>query len=135
MDQRLDAARGGWPGLSGVEIAQALGSVATGELPPVIVETGHPTSVVFALDLSLVVPFFVVGALWLWQRRPLGYVLGAILNVKGAVYMLALTAASLSAARAGFTEASAQLPIWAVLLAGSLAASLLLLIDVRPLGT
>lgn len=118
-------------GLGGVEIAQVLGFAATGKLPQVIVNVGHPTSVVFALDLSLVVPFFVLGAIWLWQRQPWGYVLAAILNVKGVVYMLALTATSVSAARAGFPEAAAQVPIWVSLGAGSLTASLLLLMNLK----
>ena len=106
--------------------------VVTGQVPQVIVDVAHPTGVIFALDLSLVVPFFVLGAVWLWKRQPWGYVLGAILNVKGAVYMLALTAVSVSAAKAGFPEAAAQVPIWGFLLVGSLVASLFLLGNLSP---
>jgi hypothetical protein len=101
--------------------------VFTGEVPAFITQVAHPTSVVFALDLSLVVPFLVVGAIWLWQREPWGYVLAAVLNVKGAVYMLALSAVSVSAARAGLPDASAQLPIWGLLGLGFIAASVFLL--------
>ena len=118
-------------GLGGVEIAQSLSFVVTGQVPQVIVNVAHPTALIFALDLSLVVPFFVLGAIWLWQRQPWGYVLGAVLNVKGAVYMLALTAASVPAARAGFPEAAAQVPIWGFLLVGSLTACGLLLGNVQ----
>jgi hypothetical protein len=48
--------------------------------------------------LDVVVPWLVLGAIWLWQRPPWGYVLAAIANVKGVVYMLALAATTVSAA-------------------------------------
>jgi hypothetical protein len=118
-------------GLGGVEVAQSLSFAVTGQVPQVIVDVAHPTGVIFALDLSLVVPFFALGAIWLWERRPWGYVLGAILNIKGAVYMLALIGASVSAARADFPGAAAQIPLWGFLLAGSLIASGLLLGNVQ----
>jgi len=41
------------------------GFVATGQLPPFVIQTGHPTSVIFALDPSLVVPVLALGAIWL----------------------------------------------------------------------
>jgi hypothetical protein len=118
-------------GIGGLWIAQSLGFVFTGQVPQFIVDVGHPTSVVFALDLSLVVPFLVLGAIWLWQRRPWGYLLAAISCVKGTVYMLALAVASVWQARAGFPEALAQLPLWGALSGGFLAASLFLLSNVK----
>ena len=118
-------------GIGGLWIAQSLSFVITGQVPQFIIKVAHPTSVVFALDLSLVVPFLVLGAIWLWQRRPWGYVLAATLNVKGAVYMLALAAVSVWAARSGFPEFSAELPLWGLLSLGFLAASCALLGNVR----
>ena len=114
-------------GLTGVYVAQSLGFVATGQLPDIVVKSGHSTSVVFALDLSLVVPFFVLGAIWLWQRRPWGYVLAVIVNVKGAVYMLALSAVTVSAVQAGASKDLSQVALWGFIGAGSLIASLFLL--------
>ncbi len=55
--------------------------------------TGQPPAdppLVFALDLSLIVPAMITGAVWLWQRRPWGYVLAAMMTLKGATYGLAL---------------------------------------------
>jgi hypothetical protein len=118
-------------GIGGLWIAQSLSFVVTGQVPQFIIDVAHPTSVVFALDLSLVVPFLALGAIWLWQRQPWGYVLAAILNVKGAVYMLALVTVSLSATKAGFPEASAELPVWGLLSLGFLLASLFLLRNVQ----
>jgi hypothetical protein len=76
--------------LGGLWLAQSLSFVVTGQIPPPIINSGHPTGIVYALDLSLLVPGMVLGAVWLWQRRPWGYVLGAMMMVKGTVYPLAL---------------------------------------------
>jgi len=114
-------------GLSAVYIVQSLGFIVTGQLPPVVVLTGHPTSVVFALDLSLVVPVLVLGAVWLWKCQPWGYVLAVIVNIKGAVYMLALTASTLAAVRAGVLQNPSQIGLWAFIGVASLFAALILL--------
>jgi len=119
-------------GIGGLWIAQSLGFVLTGEVPAFVAKVDHPTSIVFALDLSLVVPFLILAAVWLWQRRPWGYLLAAIMSVKGAVYMLALAAVSLAARQAGFPEAGGELPLWGLLAAGFVAAGLFLLLNVKP---
>jgi hypothetical protein len=114
-------------GLTAVYLIQSLQFIATAALPAIVVATGHPTSVVFALDLSLVVPVLLLGAVWLWQRRPWGYVLAAVVNVKGAVYMLALSGATAASFQFGFLEDPSQIVLWLVLGAGSLLAVLRLL--------
>ena len=98
----------------------------------VIVDVGHPTSIVFALDLSLVVPFLWLGGIWLWQRRPWGYLLAALSTVKGTVYLLALAVASAFQAQVGFAEALAQLPLWGLLSLGFLVTALFLLGNAEP---
>ena len=117
--------------LGGMWIAQALGSAVTGQVPQVVVDSGHPTSVVFALDLSLLVPGMVLGATWLWRRDPWGYVLGTMVNVKAVTYALALIGMSAYAARAGVPGAWDLAPLWAFLGAGNLIASALLLGNMR----
>jgi hypothetical protein len=118
-------------GLSAVYGAQSLHFVFAGELPEIVTLTGHLTNIVFALDLSLVVPWFVLGAIWLWQRRPWGYVVSAIVNVKGAVYMLALSAVTVSAVRAGVSDDLSQVWLWGSIGVCSLFASIVLLRNVR----
>jgi hypothetical protein len=121
-------------GIGGLWIAQSLSFVASGQVPDLILKVEHPTSIVFALDLSLVVPFLMVGAIWLWQRRPWGYVLAAILSVKGAVYMLALAAVTLLAVREGVSESAAELPLWGLLSLAFATASVFLLANVKSGG-
>lgn len=115
-------------GLTVVYAIESLRFVFTGQIPPIITLTGKATSIVFALDLTLVVPWFVLGAIWLWQRRPWGYVIAAITNVKGAVYMLALSAATVSAAlQMDAPEDLGQVGLWAFIGVGNLIAALILL--------
>ena len=119
-------------GLSTVYIIQSLVFIATGQLPQIVVKTGHPTSIIFALDLLLLVPVFVLGAIWLWKRRPWGYVLATMSMVKGATYTLALTVVSLWAAKAGVPGAAAEIPLWLFLTIAGLVASLFLLGNLKP---
>src|SRR5688572_30592475 len=55
-------------GLTIIYTAQSIGFIITGELPVIVARTGHPTSIVFALDLTLLVPFLALGGIWLLQR-------------------------------------------------------------------
>ncbi len=105
--------------------------ITTGQVPAIITNTGHPTNVVFALDLSLVVPVFVVGGVWLWQRKPWGYLLATLSLVKGAVYNLVLTVVTLTVARGGFPEAGGELPLWVTLTATCTAGALFLLANFK----
>jgi hypothetical protein len=118
-------------GLSAVYLVQSLSFVATGQLPPIVTLTDHPTSVVFALDLSLVVPFLVLAAIWLWRRQPWGYVLAMITLVKGTAYTLVLTVGSLFAAHTGVPSAAAEILLWLALTVASLIASSVLLGNLR----
>ena len=59
-------------GLTAIYVMQSLGFIFSGGLPAIVTRTGHPTSVVFALDLTLLVPFLVLGAIWLLQGKAWG---------------------------------------------------------------
>ncbi len=120
-------------GLTVVYTIESLRFAFTGQIPQIVTLTGKATSIVFALDLTLVVPWFILGAVWLWQRRPWGYVIAAITNVKGAVYMLALSAATVSAAvQMDAPEDLGQVGLWAFIGVGNMIAALLLLGRMHP---
>lgn len=118
-------------GLTAIYTIMSVGFIVSGTAPELIEKTGHITSVVFALDLSLVVPVFAVGAIWLWQRRPWGYIIAGFSLVKGAVYNLVLAFVSLYAGSNGFPEAAAEVPLWLTLSLGSLVAAIFLLANIR----
>jgi hypothetical protein len=111
-------------GLTAVYVTQAVGFIFSGEPPAIVVMSGHPTSIVFALDLTLLVPWLVVGAVWLIKRRTWGYVIAGMINVKGPLYTLILTVNTWLIARAGLADES-ELPLWAMLTVLGLIASIL----------
>jgi hypothetical protein len=112
-------------GLSSVYLMQSVGFIFTGQLPSIVTVSEHPTSIVFALDLTLLVPWLVFGALWLMKREPWGFVIAGILSVKGPLYTLVLAVNTVLVMKAGLAT-EAELPLWVTLtLLGLLASGLL----------
>jgi hypothetical protein len=111
-------------GLGLVYLIQSIGFIFTDNVPAIVAITEHPTNVVFALDLTLLIPWLILGALWLMKHRPWGYVIAGILNVKGPLYTLVLAVNSILVVRAGISETS-ELPLWGALTALGLIASAL----------
>jgi hypothetical protein len=110
-------------GLTIVYLLQAFDYLRTGQVPEIIERTGHVTNVIPALDLSLIIPWYALAAVWLWQERDWGYVLAAIVSVEGAAYLLVLLTAAVFAARGGFPGAADELPLWGTFCAGFLITS------------
>jgi hypothetical protein len=106
-------------------ITDSLNFVFTGKLPQATIDFDHPTNIVFALDLSLIVPWMVLGAIWLWQRKPWGYVVGAIMTIKAATYGLVLITSTIYVALSGTYDALA--PFYAFVFIGGLISVLVLL--------
>ncbi|MHA7282287.1 hypothetical protein [Arthrobacter sp. TMS2-4] len=107
-----------WCGMS-------LSYLATGEVPQPILDSGHPTGVVFVIDLVFIVPPMLLAAVWLARRRASGWVLAGVMSVGGTVYTLTLAAASVEVARQG-VGSGAELPLWAGLTVLGAATALLL---------
>jgi hypothetical protein len=108
-------------------ITQAVQYLASGTVPKVIGDSGIHTSIVFALDLTLVIPALVIGAGLLWRCQRAGIVLGVTMNVVGALYMIALVLAGAFQASAGVAGASWAVPPYIELATTSVAACWLLL--------
>lgn len=102
-------------GLGGVWSSQAIAYLMTGTLPSSVVASGHPTAVVFAVDLTLLVPFFLLAAVGLWRRRPWGRALAAAVSVSGATYTLLLAGMGVGADPAVVEGASVLVPLWLTL--------------------
>jgi hypothetical protein len=118
--------------LGGLWIAMSLGFVFTGQIPQVVLDSGHVTSVVFAVDLTLLAPYFVLGASWLWQCRPWGFILATMINVSGATYTLVLAGMGITADKAVVAGATVLTPLWLLLTAASVVAAGLLLRNMQP---
>ncbi len=108
-----------WTGISA-------GFLFTGQVPAPIVASGHPTGVVFAIDLVFIVPPMLIGGVALIRRRAVGWALAAVMGINGTVYTLSLAVGSAATVRAG-VGTGAELPIWVALTAlGAVTAGLLL---------
>ncbi|MGE5520086.1 MAG: hypothetical protein ACM3VS_09195 [Candidatus Dadabacteria bacterium] len=78
-----------------VEFPPSMNYWFTGKLPDIVVKSGHPTSVVYALDLTLVVPTCVLAVYWMAKQKRWGFILANMMLVKGACYGLVLCAGTL----------------------------------------
>jgi hypothetical protein len=83
-------------------------NVLTGELLAGVPVFGQ--HLIFALDLTLMMPALVIAGVLLWRRRPSGYFLATAVAVLGAVYTLNGNAAAWFQARAGVAGAHAVSP-------------------------
>lgn len=108
--------------------------VVTGQVPAMVTATGHPTNVTGALDLWVVVTFGLLGGTWLIGRKPWGFLISVLWTVKGAVYMVALSAATVSAFLDGSVESLAQLGLWVPIGVACLFGAAVLLRPTGPLG-
>ena len=86
---------------------------------------------VFALDLSLMVPSMAIGGVWLWRRRPWGYVLATALCVFGAAYQANLAAAGAFQSNADVAGAKVVDPVGAAVLVAFIVAGTAMLRRVR----
>lgn len=116
-----------------VELPPAVGFIFTGALPDIVLKTAHPTSVVYALDLTLVVPTCLVATVWLWQQKPWGVVLAAIMLVKSVAYGLVLCAGTLLLAYRGIDH-DPLLPFYVFITLGGLVGSVSLWRTLRTDG-
>jgi hypothetical protein len=100
-------------GLTLIYASQSVSFILSGEIPAIVAKTNHPTSVIFALDLTLLVPFFALGAVLLILRKPWGSILAGMSVVKGPLYTLVLVSGSVVAAKNGVGGAINEVPFWA----------------------
>jgi hypothetical protein len=114
-------------------IGQWLSFVFTGEFPQIMINTKSVNYLVAALDLTFVVPVFILAAIYLWRRKGLGFILAVMVNVKGFVYNLVLIVGSIVQEESGIEGALDLVPLWILLSLGCLVSSLILLLNLKPM--
>ena len=115
---------------------QSIVATVTGEVPTSVTASGHPTAVVFILDLGLVVPLFLIGARMLRRGQPWGFVLAGILLVKGVTEGLALLGMALFMYLADHPDFDvALIPMWAFVAIASTYLSLRFFGAIHPATT
>ena len=118
-------------GLAIAWTAQWAAYVFAGTMPSIGVE---PFQLVAAMDLTFMIPWFVVGAILLLRRNPWGFLVTPIIILKGATYTLVLTTSSTVAALRGIEGTIEQIPIWAAWTAIGLLAAWATIRSVRTTG-
>jgi hypothetical protein len=76
--------------LGGMWTILSLSFIFTGQVHQSIAQTGHQTAVVFAVDLTLLIPPLVLAGILLWKKNPWGFVLSTIVLIKATAYGLVL---------------------------------------------
>ena len=122
-------------GLVGAALVGAWGTMSvryalTGALPEDVMPP-EAVHLVYALDLAVLAPAFLVAGVLLWRRVPWGAVLAAAVNVSGAVYLAVLWAVGGFQADAGIADRTWASPVAIGSTLLCLAAALVLLVPGR----
>lgn len=103
---------------------QAVLFIVKGELPQLIADSGGVTNLVAVLDLTLIVPFLLLGCWWLWQARGWGVIVAAGMLVQCTLITVNLIITPWFQASAGVADAWIMVPLWAMMGAAFLGAAL-----------
>ncbi|SFC08860.1 hypothetical protein SAMN05444422_104201 [Halobiforma haloterrestris] len=101
-------------------LAEIVPAIVSGTVPATVADAELTTSVIYSLDLGIVLPGFVLSAYWLRQRRAWGYAFTAVLLVKAATLGLAVLAMAVFQLRDGQVVPVPVLAIFGLLTAASL---------------
>ncbi|MFB6095161.1 MAG: hypothetical protein ABEJ71_01760 [Halodesulfurarchaeum sp.] len=101
-------------------LSEIVPAILTGTVPSSVAEAGLPTSVIYSLDLGIILPAFLISAYWLWRDRPWGYALTAVLLVKVATLGGAVLAMAYFMMQFGQTVPLPMVAIFAFLTVGAL---------------
>ncbi len=103
--------------LGGLWIGMSMSYLFTGQVPQTVIDSGHPTAVVFATDLSVLIPAIALGAILLWRKSAWGYILSTVMMVKATTYGTGLIIMGfITYMDIGVKDA--MLPLWAFLTLG-----------------
>ena len=97
--------------LGGIWLYASLRFITTGDLPlgSALVESDVLVQLGLALDLTLLVPAYVVAAVLLWRRDATGYVLATVLLIAGTLHQVSYMVALLFQSTAGVSGATIRL--------------------------
>lgn len=112
-------------------LGQIVPATLQGTVPQSVLLAKTPTSAVHVQDLAVVIPLFFVAAVWLWQRRPQGAALAAILLVIADIMLLTILAMGVFMAQAGINGALDLFWLFAMLEATSVGFTALTLAYLR----
>lgn len=117
-----------------VEFSMIVTFLTSSIIPDTITLTGNSTSVVFALDFSIVIPLSIIAAILLWLRNSWGFVMGVILLVKGFTYGLVLCIGTIAMVYSdAYGKWDPLMPLYGLITVGGLLCCWLLLKNFHPI--
>lgn len=116
-------------------LSEILPATLAGTTPPSIADPGLPTSVIYSLDLGVIVPAVVLTSYWLWQRNAWGYAFTAVLLVKIATLGGAVLSMVVFMLRDGQAVPLPQIVIFGTVTLVSLALIARFLLSINPEST
>lgn len=121
--------------LFSVELSMIVPFLTSNIVPETIKLTGNATSIVFALDFSIVIPVSLIAAILLWRRSSWGFVLSIIMLVKGFTYGIVLCFGTISLAYSAiYGKWDPLMPLYMALVVGGLLCCWLLLKNLNPIN-
>jgi hypothetical protein len=106
--------------LGAMWIAGSLGFIFTGDVPTEASKLVLPTGLThlgYVMDLSILIPSYMLGAVLIWRRNAWGYVLAAISLVAGVLHQVSYMTAMIFQVRADVPGATALDPVEPIILA------------------
>jgi len=100
---------------------------------PVIPGMNEGYSLVAAMDLTTQIPVMFIGAVLLWRRKALGYLLSFVSTISNTVYLLVLIVFCPFAEKAGIVKAWDGLPLFSTLFVLCLGSSILFFKNTKKL--
>ncbi|HXF95305.1 MAG TPA: hypothetical protein VNI61_04315 [Gemmatimonadales bacterium] len=101
--------------VAGFWLAEEIGALLRGGVPPSVSQFETPTNIVHVFDLGIVLPAMVLGAVLLLRGRPWGYVLAGMMTVKAATIGLWVVAMIWFMSRAGYPTPPSYTAFFALL--------------------
>ncbi|ELZ24488.1 hypothetical protein C477_00965 [Haloterrigena salina JCM 13891] len=115
-------------------LAEVLPAALAGTVPPSVAEASLPTSVIYSLDLGIILPAFLLSAYWLRERRAWGYAFTGVLLVKAATLGLAVLTMAVFMLRSGDAVPAPVLVVFGLLTLSSLVLLARFLRSLEPAG-
>ncbi len=101
-------------------------------IPPIGLES-YTTLVIQALDLALIVPFSLVGAILLLKKNPFGYLISAVMLFKGLTMATAVSAMALGMVLKGVPISVVELVVFPVIDLATIIMTIILFQNIRQL--
>ncbi len=101
-----------------IEIPPCIQFISNGKIPELNLKTGLHTNIVYALDLTFIVPCMVIASILNLQKNVWGGVVSIIMLVKASTYGLVLISGTILLMQQGETDP--LLPVWIFIATGGI---------------